>query len=77
MGLVIWNFIMNKGKILFRLFLILLSFALLILLIFALTDVYPDERIEKYRFLFGIGFLTSFGFLRESLKKDKEDHPEE
>jgi len=67
---------MNKGKILFRMFLLIMAIGLLVLLIFALTDVYPDERIEKYRFLFGIGFLTSVGFLRKNLKEDKEDQPE-
>ena len=67
---------MNKGKILFRMFLLIMAIGLLVLLIFALTDVYPDERIEKYRFLFGIGFLTSAGFLRKNLKEDKEDQLE-
>lgn len=41
----------------------------LILLIIALTDLFPDNILQNYRLVVGIGFITITGFIRMAFKK--------
>lgn len=67
---------MNKGKIILRIFLILLFLAFVALLIVALTDIYHDPKIEKYSFIIGLGVISVIGFLKQEFQGNKKDHSE-
>ncbi len=41
----------------------------LVVLIIALTDIWPNNSLTEYRFLIGISFITFGGFLRQRIKR--------
>ncbi len=51
--------------------LILLWSVVLIILIFALTDIGPDHPFTDYKFIIGIALITITGFMRILYKRSK------
>ena len=51
---------------------IMLWISLLIALIIALTDLIPNNILQPYRILLGIGLITVTGFMRNAYKKSKD-----
>ena len=47
----------------------------LIILIVALTDLYPNNPFKEYRLIVGIGFIAITGFLRIAYKQIYKTSP--
>jgi len=44
----------------------------LIILVVALTDLFPDNSFKEYRLIIGMGFITVTGFIRIAYKKHRK-----
>jgi len=62
-----------------RLFILVFLFSLtlfgLVLLVIALTDIYPVLKLKEYGFVIGIVFISLGGFTRQAYTKWKEQLP--
>ena len=62
-------------KLIILIILSLLTIIWLIVLIDALTDIYPVQQLSDHRFVVGIVFLSLGGFTRQAFKKYREQLP--